>query len=148
MPDEVGHETRRGPVVQGVGVVPLVQLALVHHADRVADRERFELVVRDEQGGGLRRLQDGAHLLRQALAQVHVEVGKRLVQQQQLGPRRQRAGQRHALLLAARQLVWKALLAAVQPHQRQHLGHAGLALGPGQVVDAEAHVVRHVQVRK
>ncbi len=52
MADEVGHEARCRAVVQRVGVVPLVQPALVHHADDVADGEGLQLVVGDEQRGG------------------------------------------------------------------------------------------------
>ena len=39
-----------------------------------------------------------------ALAQLDVEIGKGLIQQQQAWRRRQRAGQRHPLLLPARKL--------------------------------------------
>ena len=46
-----------------------------------------------------------AHLL----AQVGVEIGQRLVEQQRLGLDHQRARQRHALLLAAGQLAGIAL---------------------------------------
>ena len=99
--DEVRHEARGRAVVQRIGIVPLLQLPLVDHADHVADGKCLQLVVRDEQGRGACGLEDAAHLMRQALAQVHVEVGKRLVQQHQLRAGRQRAGQRHALLLAA-----------------------------------------------
>ena len=84
MADEIGDEARGRPVVQRVRVVPLVQPAFVHHADHVADGEGLELVVRDEQRRGVRRLEDAADLVRQPLAQVDVEVGERLVQQQQL----------------------------------------------------------------
>ena len=46
-----------------------------------------------------------------ALAQLLVERAQRLVEQQHLGALDDRAGQRHALLLAARELVRAALLA-------------------------------------
>ena len=65
-----------------------------------------------------------AHLLRQAFAQVDVQAGEGLVQQQQARLRRQRARQRHALLLAARQLVRRAPGGVRQAHQVQHLLHA------------------------
>ena len=94
-----------------------MQAALVHHTDGVADGEGLQLVVGHKQGGGLRRLEDAAHLVGQALAQVDVEVGKRLVQQHELGARRQRPGQGHTLLLAARKLVRKTVFAAFQSHQ-------------------------------
>ena len=83
---------------------------------------------RDEQRGGVALLQDHAHLLRQPLAQVHVQTGEGLVQQQQAGPRRQRAGHRHALLLAAGQLVRRTPGRVAQAHQIEHLLHAEPAL--------------------
>jgi hypothetical protein len=57
----------------------------VQDADLVGHRERFLLVVRDQHRGGAARLDDLAHLERQPLAQVDVEIGERLVEQQQLG---------------------------------------------------------------
>ena len=35
--DELGHKAGGRAVVQGIGIVPLVQVALVHHADPVAN---------------------------------------------------------------------------------------------------------------
>ena len=103
--DEVGDEAVGGTVVEVVGAVPLLDAALVHHADLVGHGEGLVLVVRHQHRGGAARLDDVAHLERQALAQVDVEVGERLVEQQQLGARRERARERHALLLAAGELV-------------------------------------------
>ena len=146
MPDEFGHETRGRPVVERVGVVPLVQMALVHDADHVADGKGFQLVVGDEERRRARRLEDGAHFVRQALAQVHVEVGKRFVEQQQARARRQRTRQGHALLLAAREFVRVACLHAVEAHELEHLGHAFFAFVAGKLGDAKADVARDVQV--
>lgn len=61
----------------------------------------FELVVGDQQRGGAGLLQNAAHLVGQTFAQIHVEVGKRFVQQEQAWFGRQRTRQRHTLLLAA-----------------------------------------------
>ena len=61
----------------------------------------------------------GAHLL----AQLGVQVGERLVHQQHLGLHHQGAGQGHALLLPAGELVGGALLQAGQLHQLQHARH-------------------------
>ena len=105
-------------------------VAFVHHADHIANCKRLELVVGDEQGRGASGFQDAAHLVRQALAQVHIEVGKRLVQQQQARLRGQRPRQRHPLLLAAGQFVRVALRQAIQANQLQHARHlrrAGVA---------------------
>jgi hypothetical protein len=50
-------------------------------------------------------LENIAHLVREAFAQVDVEIGEGFVEQDQLRLRRQRAGQRDALLLAAGKFV-------------------------------------------
>ena len=146
--DEVGDEARRRTVVQRVGVVPLFEPAAVHHADDVADGKGFELVVGDEQRRRARLVEDGADVLRQALAQVGVEAGERLVEQQQLRLRRQRARQRHALLLAAGELMRRTPRRMRQADALQHLLHARFALGARQMADAEGNVVAHVQVRE
>ena len=107
MSNEIGHKAGGRTVVQAVRIVPLVQLALVHHTDHVANGKSFQLIMRDQQCCGFGRLQDVAHFMRQAFAQVHIEVGEWLVQQQQVGPRGQCAGQSHALLLATREFMGK-----------------------------------------
>ena len=107
------------PVVQRIGLVPLLQAAFVHHADPVADGKCFELVVRDKQSGGAGGLEDAAHFMGQAFTQVHVQVGKGLVEQQQAGLGCQCPGQRDTLLLPARKLVRMQMAALSQTHQRQ-----------------------------
>ena len=76
------------------------------------------------------RLDDVAHLARQPLAHVDVEVGERLVEEQELGLRRERAGERDALLLAAGQLVRILVRVADQTHCFHQLRDAPRALGP------------------
>ena len=68
MTNEVGHEACRRPVVQLIGVGPLVQLAFMHDTNPVTDGKRFQLVVRDKQCGGTGLFQDAAYLMRQAFA--------------------------------------------------------------------------------
>jgi len=87
-------------------------------------------------------------LVREALAQVDVEAGERLVEQQQARRRRQRACQRHALLLAAREFVRSARRGARQPDEFEHALHAPAPFGARQAGQAEGDVVAHVQVRK
>ena len=77
----------------------------LHDADAVGEGEGLMLIVRHQHGGRALGLEQTAHFHRQTLAQVDVQIGERLVQEQQARARRQRAGQRHALLLSARQLV-------------------------------------------
>ena len=87
----------------------LLDAAVVHHDDQVGERHGFVLAVRDVNEGDaeilLQALQLGAHLD----AQERVERGERLVEQQDLRVGDQRAGERHALLLAARKLRRKTL---------------------------------------
>ena len=146
--NEFSDEAGGRPVVQRVGFVPLLQAALVHHADPVADGKRFQLVVGHKQGGGPGGLENAAHFMGQALAQIHIQVGKGLVEQQQPGLGRQRPGQCHTLLLPARELVRMQMAGLSQTHQCQHLLDTRKPLGGRQVRQAKAHIARHVQVRK
>ena len=82
---------------------------------RLVDRVRHE---HDGRAGGLPELQQ---LLVQPVARDLVERAERLVHQQQPRAGDQRAGDRHALAHAARQLVRIGLLPAGQAHQAQQL---------------------------
>ncbi|MNN75763.1 hypothetical protein D3C81_1920860 [compost metagenome] len=82
----------------------------------------------------------------QAPAQLHVEVGEWLVEQQQLRLRCQRTGQGDPLLLAAGQFMRVAPAQAAQFDQLEHLfDDLGLARVLG---DAEGNVLCHGQVRE
>ena len=76
------------------------------------------------------------------LAQPAVERAERLVEQQHARVWGERAGQRHALLLAAGKLVRVARLEARKPHHGQHLAHArgDLAAARAAHLEAEADV--------
>ncbi|MNZ92751.1 hypothetical protein D3C78_1117860 [compost metagenome] len=100
----------------------------------------------DQDGAGAARLEDLAHLVAEAAAQLDVEVGEGLVEQQQARLRRQRAGQGHALLLAAGQFMGIALAQGAEIDQLEHLGGDALALGV--LADAEGDVLGHRQVRE
>ena len=85
---------------------------VVEHGDAVAHRERLALVVGDEDERDADLVLDGLQLDLHLLAQLEVEGAERLVEQQHLGPVDERAGQRHALALAAGQLVRAAVAVA------------------------------------
>ncbi len=100
-------------------------------------------------GGPQRR----PHLLANLAAQARVQRGERLVEQHQRGRGGQCAGQRDALLLAARQLPGPAVGEVGQPDQLQHLRDAPAAAprpvqpkpdvaGDGEVGEQRA-VLRH-----
>ena len=87
------------------GDAGLGEAAVDHDADRVAERQRLVLIVRDEHCGGAAALERVDHRAPGLLAQARVEGAERLVEQDDVGARRQRAGERHPLLLTARELV-------------------------------------------
>ncbi|MCY1534488.1 hypothetical protein D9M68_698620 [compost metagenome] len=85
----------------------------------VADGEGFLLVMGDQDGTGAAGLEDVADFMAQASAQFSIEVGERLVEQQQARFRGQGAGQGNALLLAAGQLMRVALAQVAEFDQLQ-----------------------------
>ena len=84
----------------------------VHHEHAVGQDHRLFLVVGDEERRDadppLQFLQLEAHLL----AQPGIEIGERLVEEQHVRVRHERAAQRHALLLPAREERRRAVLEA------------------------------------
>ena len=82
----------------------LPQLAVHDHADFVCERRSILVVVRDEQGRQPELAQELLELRRAPPLGVRVECRERLVQQQHAGIARERAGERDALALAAREL--------------------------------------------
>ena len=84
----------------------------------------------------------------QLLAHGRVERAERLVEQQHAGLDGERAGQRHALPLAARELGGIAVGEAVELHEREQLvdALADLGLGPLADLEAEGDVAAHGEV--
>ena len=82
--------------------------------------------------------------------EVAVERGERLVEQQDRGLDGERAGERHPLLLAARQLARQALAEAAELDDVEEARDAGLDLGPAHAAGAQAvsHVFHHGHVRE
>ena len=107
--DEGGDEARARARIDLLRVALLHQLARLHDRDAVGERQRLALVVRDEDEGAADLLVDAAQLLLHRLPELQVERRERLVEQQHLRPHDERARQRHALLLAARKLLDRAV---------------------------------------
>ena len=74
----------------------------------------------------------------QLLADGRVERAERLVEQQHARLDCERARERHALALAARELRGIAVGEAVELHEREQLVHARADLGLGALADLEA----------
>ena len=126
----------------------MLNAAGVHDVDLVGQGEGFVLVVGDEDGGGAFLLEDGAHFEREAFAQVNVEVGEGLVEQEELWPGRQRAGERDALLLAAGEFVRVFFAAAGEADGGEQGADPRRAFGGGLGGDAEGDVAGDREVRE
>ena len=119
--EEAHHEPVRGLVVELARAADLLDPAVVHDRDPVGDGHRLLLVVRDQDGRDVDLVVQPAQPLAQLGAHLGVERAERLVEQQHLRLDRERAGERHALALAAGELVGVALLVAGEPDDLEQL---------------------------
>ena len=117
---------------------------------RSEKRHGLRLVMGDEEGGERQAALQGAQLDAQPVAQLGVEIGERLVQQQHLRFGHQRAGQRHALLLPAGELARIAPGEALELHQREGVSHLALNLLPIEAThdQPEGHIAGHRHMRE
>ena len=104
----------------------LLDDAALHHRDAVGERQRLDLVVGDVDHGVAELLMQLLDLDPQFGAQLGVEIGERLVEQEDVDVAHQRAADRDALALAAREF---GRLALQQRLDLQQLGRLGDALG-------------------
>ena len=119
--DEAGDEAVRRKVVELLLGPDLLDHAARHDDQAVGHRQRFLLIVGDHQGREPQGALELADLDPHLLAELGVEVRERLVEEEQLRLDDERAGQRHALLLAARQLAREAVAEALEADQAQRL---------------------------
>ena len=103
--DELGDERGARVLVDLGRRAQLGHPGVVHDRDPVGHGERLFLVVGDVDEGGAELLVERLELELHLLAQLEVDGAERLVQQQDRGLEHQRAGQRHPLPLAARELA-------------------------------------------
>ena len=89
----------------------------MHDRDPIGQAHGLDLVMGDVDGGGLAFLQDALQLGAHLHPQQGIEVGQRLVHQQDLRLHRQGAGDRDALALAAGKLSGIALQQLLDMHQ-------------------------------
>ncbi len=88
-----------------------------HDDDAVGQRQRLVLIMRDIDRGGADRLVDGADFGAHLQAQLGVEIGQRLVHENDGRADDDGAGDRHALLLTARQLSRQLVALRAQAHE-------------------------------
>ena len=78
--------------------------------------QRLVMVMGHEDRGQAKLLMQSLKFQPHFLAKLSIQIGKRFVEQQRIGLYDDRAGQRHALLLAAGQLVRRAVSQPFQPN--------------------------------
>ena len=127
----------------------LLDQAVLQQHDAVGQRHRLDLVVGDVDHGLAELLVQTLDLAAHLVAQLGVEVGERLVEQEQAGVAHDRAADRDALALAARELARQAL---EQARDVEHLCGAlhpavDLVLRKFARAQAERDVLEHVHVR-
>jgi hypothetical protein len=128
----------------------LDQTPRVEQRHPVGDRHRLFLVVGDVQRQDAELALNPADFRAHLDPELGVEVGERFVQQQHRGAVDQRAGDRHALLLAARERGGLARSERVEPECPQHLVHAPADFGPGHAARSQAvgRVLEHAEMRE
>ncbi|MPM58511.1 hypothetical protein SDC9_105342 [bioreactor metagenome] len=148
--DEVDHEFGPWSLVDIGGGAELLDDATVHDSNPVGHVEGLVLIVSDKQRGGPGPLLNGSDLGAHRLAQFGVQVGQRLVEQQQGRFDDQGPGQRDALLLPTGQGFYVALGQMSELHHLQGLSDAtgALLLGSLAHLEAEGHVLFDVHVRE
>ena len=120
--DEAGDVDRHRPGEDLARRADLDDAAVHEDGDAVGERHRLFLVVGDVDGGDAERALELAQLEAGLEAQLGVEVGERLVEQEEARLANDRARQRDALLLAAGELARRSL---------QQVADADLGGSPG-----------------
>ena len=122
---------------------------MVHHRNAIAHRHGLDLVVRDVDGRRLEPPLQAENLRARLDTQLRVEVRERLVHEERSRLTHDRAAERDALALSARERAW---LAVEQVLEVEDLG--GLLDSPLDVLlrclqelEAEREVVEHGHVR-
>src|SRR6266849_2860687 len=102
-PEEIRGEGARGLEIDLLGRALLHDRARIHQDHAVGDGERLLLIVSDIDHGGADAALKPADLDAKPLADLGVQIGERLVEQQHARLHDERASEGHALLLAARE---------------------------------------------
>ena len=148
--DEFGDETILGCKVDLTRRADLGNRPLLHHDHAIAEFHGLGLIVGHIDCGDPERPQQAVQFAAQPVAQRRIERGQRFVQQQDARPDRDRARQRHALALAAGELIDATVLQPGDVGQRDQFGHARCALLVSYAADLEAiaDIVGHAHVGK
>ena len=146
--DETRDEARARVIVERAGRADLLDKPVAHDDDAIGEGHRLDLVVRDVDGGGAQALVKSLDFRAHLAAQLGVEIGQRLVEQEDARVAHDGAAHRDALALAAGQLPRAALeqFADAQDVGRRRDAALDLALCVFAQAQAERHVLRHGHV--
>ena len=144
------HVAVGGPDDQLLRRADLHDLAVAHDGDAVGEPDRLVEIVGDEDDGLLQKVLQTQELVLHLAADQRVERGERLVEEPELRADGERAGDAHALLLAAGKLLRQILLAPAEPDELDHLARALLALVARDALDLEREgdVAEHREMRQ
>lgn len=126
---EICRKGRLRMTVESFGRAHLFKPALVHDANAIGERKSFLLIVGDEKKCGaelaLKRFEFRSHML----AELRVESGQRLIEEQNRGLDDQSASERNTLPFSARQLLRQPPFLATKIEHVNHLSDAAADLG-------------------
>ncbi|MCY1496164.1 hypothetical protein D9M68_300920 [compost metagenome] len=147
--DEAGDEQVFRGVVDRHRVGQLLDHAALHDSNTIGERQRLYLVVGDVDHRVLQRLVQPLDLDAQLRAQLGVEVGKRLVEEEHVDIAHQRPADRHPLALATGKLRRFALQERLDLQDLGGAAHTFVDLLLRDLCDlqAEGEVLLHRHLR-
>ncbi|MNQ09483.1 hypothetical protein D3C85_223000 [compost metagenome] len=147
--DEARHEAVDRAVVELERRTDLLHPARAHHDDAVGHGHGFHLVVRDVDHGVAQALVQGLDLGAHLHAQLRIQVGQRLVEEEQRGLAHHGAAHGDALALSARERARQAVQVGREVEQAGGLfdARAEVAFGLAARARAEGDVLVDRQVR-
>jgi hypothetical protein len=150
LPDEPRDEFGLGIPVDLARASGLHDAAALHDDDDVGEAHGLFLVVRDEHEGAAERAMQPAKLLLHGAAELQVESGERLIEEEHLRPHHEGPGERDALRLSAGKLGRRPVGKVLKVDEGQHLGDADGNLGLRYPGDPEpiGNVLPHGHMRE
>ena len=147
--DRLRHPDRGGRAIERERLADLFHMPVRHHDDAVRERHRLDLVVRHVDHRRAEPLMQSRELVPHLHAQARVEVRQGFVEQEHCRVADDRAADRHALSLPARQGPGPPIQQRAEFEQLGHLANLGRDLVPAALRHAKGKgdVLRNGQMR-
>ena len=122
---------------------------VIHHGNSIGHRHGFDLIVGDVHRGRLDAIVQTTQLGAHQVAELGIERAERLVHHEGLGAAHDRAPERHALAVAAREALHRPLQQVFDAQQLRHFRDAALDFRARHALALErkADVLSHLHVR-